>query len=381
MPASDRITRIDGFEIACDLPAPAGNALRTFTRRTALMIRLTTAGGISGWGETWAFAAPAAAFVRTALAPVVLGADITAPRALHADSMRRVVPDRRGLAVMAVSAIDIAAWDAFARAAGQPLGRVLGGPLRDRLPAYASGPLLVEGADRYRILASAVEGYARQGYRAVKLRVGVGPAADEAAIRKAREILGSDADLMIDFNEAYSVHDTLTLARRLDDLNLRWIEEPVRHDDLPSYRALSRALTTPLAGGESFCGLEAFRDPVAERSLSILQPDIALCGGVTEVLKIAGLAEAFGLPLIPHVWGAAVNLLVAMQIAALLPAAPGRPLPLIECDMSHNPMRDAIFAPRPASDGMLAVPDGPGLGIEIDPERLQPFVTDHWTVE
>nr|WP_281065562.1 mandelate racemase/muconate lactonizing enzyme family protein [Jiella sonneratiae] len=260
------------------------------------------------------------------------------------------------------------------------MSRVLGGALRDRLTPYASGPLLPPDGDRHRGLAAAVESYARQNYRAVKLRVGIGPAADEVAIRRAREILGPDRDLMIDLNEASTVHDALTLARRIDDLDLRWIEEPVRHDDLPSYRELAARLTVPLAGGESFCGLQAFRDPVAERSLSILQPDIALCGGITETLKIAALAEASGLALIPHVWGAAVNVLAAMQVAAVLPDAPGRPLPQLECDMSHNPMRDAIFAPRPDPDGTLAVPDGPGLGIEIDTERLEPFVTDHWTV-
>lgn len=378
---SERIVRVEGFELGCDLPAPMGNALRTFTHRSVLLVRITTAGGLTGWGETWAFPQAAGAFIRSVLAPAILGADATAPRALHAAMMRRVIPDRRGAAVMALSAVDIAAWDAFGHAAGKPLGALLGGPVRQQVMAYASGPLLPGGPDRYRDLAPAIEGYLAVGFRAVKIRAGLGLRADEAALRRVRKLIGPELALMVDLNEASTISDTLTLAARTADLDMGWIEEPLRHDDLPGYRRLAGALPVRLAGGESFCGLQAFRDPLAMQTLDVIQPDIALCGGITEALAIGGLSEAFGIPLVPHVWGGPVNFLAAIQIAAILPGLSGQDLPQLECDMSHNPVRDRIIAPAPDRTGRIAVPDGPGLGIPIDIDSLSGFVTGHWVLE
>ncbi|WP_198598361.1 mandelate racemase/muconate lactonizing enzyme family protein [Mangrovicella endophytica] len=379
---AERIVKIEGFTVACDMPHAAGNALRTFTRRSSLLLRLTTAGGLSGWGESWAFPDASGAFIRKMLAPAVLGASVTNPRKLHAEMLRRVIPDRRGQAHMAISAIDLAAWDALGRALQRPIHALLGGALRDSVTIYASGPLLPAGADRYEGFRTAVEGYAKAGFSAVKIRVASEMRAGEAAIRQAREILGPDRQLMIDLNEGSTFHDALTLAHRVADMDLRWIEEPLRHDDLPAYRALAERMPVPLAGGESFCGVEAFRDPVAQRTLDILQPDLALCGGFTEALRISGLASAFGVPVIPHVWGSAINVLAALQFCATI-AHPdgGRPLPLLEFDASYNPLRSVLLDPKPSSDGTIAVPDGPGLGMEIEIDRLAQYVTDHWVVE
>ncbi|WP_068114367.1 mandelate racemase/muconate lactonizing enzyme family protein [Tropicimonas marinistellae] len=377
----DRIQRVEGFEIGCDLPEPMGNALRTFTRRSVLLLRITTFGGLTGWGETWAFPEPAGAFIRKVLAPEILGADATAPRALHAAMMQRVVPDRRGLAVMAVSAVDIAAWDAFGHAVGLPIGALLGGTVRPELTAYASGPLLPEGPDRYRELAVEIEGYLGMGFKAVKIRAGLGPEEDERAIRRVRNLIGPQVALMVDLNEASNLRDTQALASRTADVGLSWIEEPVRHDDLPSYRRLAETLSVRVAGGESFCGVQAFRDPLAMQALDVIQPDVALCGGISETVLIAGLAEAFGVPLIPHVWGGPVNFLAAMQVAAAFPGSAGQGLPQLECDMSHNPFRDRIISPEPDRDGTISVPGEPGLGTAIDIEKLSDFVTGHWVLE
>ena len=382
MGEAERIVRIEGFALACAMPQEAGNALRTFRERQSLLVRITTAGGLTGWGETWAFPDAAGAFIRTVLAPTVLGASATRPRTVQAAMLRRVVPDRRGQAHMALSAIDIALWDAFGRAAGLPIAALLGGALRDRLAAYASGPLMPAGADRFAGLEAAVTGFARDGFRAVKLRVGVGLDADEAAIRTARRVLGPDADLMFDLNEGSTVHDTLALAERVADVGIRWIEEPVPHDDLPAYREIAARLPVPLAGGESFCGVGAFREAVATRALAILQPDIALTGGITETMRVVGLGEAFGATVIPHVWGAGVNFLAGLQVAAVLAPAPGaRGLPLFEFDTSHNPLRAAVIDPKPDADGTIPVPDGPGLGVDITPDQIAPYVTGHWVVE
>jgi D-galactarolactone cycloisomerase len=137
-----------------------------------------------------------------------------------------------------------------------------------------------------------------------------------------------------------------------------------------------------LAGGESLFGLRAFRDYVARGGLEIVQPDLALCGGFSEGLRIAALCAAFDVPLVPHVWGTGINFCAAMQFTTILPQSPGAGLayPLFEFDTSANPLRDAFGSFGIAPDGTVTPPAGPGLGIEITLQRFHQFVTGHWTV-
>lgn len=382
MHSSDRIARIEAYELRCAMPEAAGNALRTFSERTCLLVKVVTAGGIGGWGETWAYPAAASRLIRMMLAPKLIGMDISNPRAAQARLLEAAVPDRRGQVHMAVSALDIALWDGFGRTAGQPIHALLGGALRDKIRTYASGPLMPAGADRYAGFEEAVSHYAETGFRAVKIRVGTDEAADLRAIRRARAIIGDDAMLMADLNEASTVRDAVSLAHQAADAKLAWLEEPVRHDNFPAYRRLAALLPLPLAGGESFCGVQAFAELVADGTLDVVQPDLAICGGLTEGIKVAGLADAFDTPVAPHVWGSAVNFLASLQYAAVLTGGRGRiGAPVFEYDMSFNPLRERIYDPKPDGRGELAIPDGPGLGIDIDIERLADFVTDHWVLE
>ncbi|TCT28204.1 mandelate racemase/muconate lactonizing enzyme family protein [Martelella mediterranea] len=382
MTERDRISRIEGFEVACDMPAPAGNALRVFSRRGALLIRLSTEAGHVGWGETWAFPGPASAFIQDVLAPDILGRAADAPLALQQTLLQKVIPDRRGQAHMAISAIDIACWDLFGRMTARSVSALQGGPLRRDVLTYASGPLLAAGVDRYTGFGAALERYRDLGFRAFKIRVGIDPDQDERAIRLAREIVGPEAPLMIDLNEASTLHDAIELTRRVSDCHLGWVEEPLPHDDLPGYRRLAGRMNLPISGGESFCGVQAFRDSMQTGALDIVQPDIALCGGITETLRISALADAFGVRIAPHVWGTGVNMLAALQVCALLRSRAGSvPMPMLEYDMSHNPLREAIFAGRPDANGLIAIPEGPGLGHDISVDQIDPFITRHWMMD
>ncbi|MCL6707438.1 mandelate racemase/muconate lactonizing enzyme family protein [Pseudomonas sp. R2.Fl] len=382
MSGSERVVKVEGFELRCRMPTVAGNALRVFNERAVFLVKLTTASGAVGWGETWAYPGPASALVKTALAPIVLGADVTNPRALQARMLKVAVPDRRGQAHMAVSAVDIAMWDAFGHVAGKPIHALLGGALRDKIMTYASGPLLPAGEDRYAGFADEVTRYAETGFRAVKIRIGASIREDLRVIREARSILGRDVFLMADLNESSNVRDAVLLAHAASDADLGWLEEPVSHDNLPAYKRLSELLPVPLAGGESFCGVQAFRDILCDGSLDLVQPDLALCGGITEGMRIAGLADAFEVPVAPHVWGSCVNFLASLQFAAVLSPRQGRiPFPLFEYDMSFNPLRALIYDPKPDAQGNLAIPDGPGLGVDIDIGRFADHVKDHWMLE
>ncbi|MET3588429.1 D-galactarolactone cycloisomerase [Pseudorhizobium tarimense] len=296
--------------------------------------------------------------------------------------LKVAVPDRRGQAHMAVSAVDIAAWDAFGHVVGRPIHALLGGAVRDKIMTYASGPLLPAGDDRYAGFADEITRYVQAGFQAVKIRIGASMREDLRVIREARAILGKEAFLMADLNESSNVRDAVLLAQAASDADLGWLEEPVSHDNLPAYKRLSKLLPVPLAGGESFCGVQAFRDVLCDGSLDVVQPDLALCGGITEGMRIAGLADAFEVPVAPHVWGSCVNFLASLQYAAVLSPRQGRiPFPLFEYDMSFNPLRALIYDAMPDADGRLAIPDGPGLGVEIDIDRLAEHVKDYWVLE
>lgn len=381
-PLASQIVRIDGYELSCPLPERIGNSRGFFESRGALLVAVTTREGVTGWGETWAYPGAASDIVRRQLAPRLIGQDASAPRRLH-DGMMRSLPERHGVPLMAVSALDIAAWDAAARTARQPLSAFLGGAVRERIFAYVSGPFLKPGADPYRDYFADIDGYLAAGFRAIKLRLGTSPDIDGAIARRVRERIGEKMPLMVDLNQGFTFGPAADLAHRLVECDVRWLEEPMAHDNIAAYRRLADQVRIPLAGGESLFGVQAFRDVVGAGVLGYLQPDLALCGGITEGLKIAALAEAFDIALVPHVWGTAVNFNASLHFAAILPGRPGHamPCPLFEYDASYNPLR-TMCGDCPVDDaGTVAVPDGPGLGLDLGPERLAPHLVESWTVQ
>lgn len=379
---SNRISSIDGFVLSCDLPNRVGNARVMFDKRSALLLRITTASGTVGWGECWAYPDAVGEIVRARLGPAMLGSDASLPSTSIAPLFGQAAQDRRGLHHMAISALDIALRDTAGRIFGRPIHAMLGGAQHNTIQAYASGPLLRE-PDPYADLETVLTDCVAQGFRAFKLRIGIDRERDIAALRRAREIVGPDAMLMADMNEASTVKEALALARVAEDIGLAWLEEPVPHDNFPAYRRLAEQLPVPVSGGESLYGLNAFRDVIASGGLEIVQPDLALCGGFGEARKIAALAEAFGVPTIPHVWGAGVNFLASLHFTATLPTQRvGRfAYPLHEIDVGFNPLRACIIGVELDARGHIAVPQGPGLGVDIEVSQFEKFIVDRWTVK
>lgn len=380
--STSSVTRIDAYLVACALPEPVGNALRTFRERSSVLVAVTTRDGVVGWGETWGLPAATFGLLRQVFAPALLGADATLPNAAWRRLAALVANDRRGVSHMALSALDMAVWDAAARHAGVPLAERLGGALRDRLSAYASGPFIKPGPDPVGHFPREVAGYVEAGFRAVKVRLGLGPERDAALLCDLAARLGPEILLAVDWNEAGSVRDAQRFGTLVGDLPVAWLEEPVRHDDLPGWSRLAGATALPLAGGESLYGLGGFRDYLAAGVFDIVQPDLALCGGLSEGLRIAALAEAFERPVMPHVWGTAVNFHASLHFAAVLPDRHGtaRRLPFFEFDASDNRLRNALTDLTVGRDGAIPLPDGPGLGLDLTPEQIAPFVTDAWSL-
>jgi D-galactarolactone cycloisomerase len=347
-------------------------------RRQGLVVEITTEEGLTGWGESYGPARPNRAVVE-AMKPLLAGRDAMATEALW-ETLYDQFRDhgQKGLVVQALSGIDIALWDLKGKALGQPVHRLMGGPLRTKVRAYATGLYRRLGReDHARYLAEEAEGYAAEGFTAVKLKVGFGHAEDLRNAHAVRRAVGDDVELMVDANHGYEVAGAARLGRALADLDVRWFEEPVIPEDVAGYAELRRLQPVPIAGGECAYTRHGFRELFTARALDIAQPDTCGVGGLSEAKKIADMAAAFSVRHVPHVWGTGIAIATALQLLAVLPHVPPRheaEEPVLEFDRTEHAFRQAILKePIEHEQGWVTVPTGPGLGIEIDREALKRF--------
>lgn len=377
-----KVTEIRGYHVGFPLPEPAGNAVTFMKQREFLMLEVVTDAGITGWGEVAAAPYPAAAFIRNRLARILLGQPPQQTGRLWQEMAASLNYDRRGVGTMGISAVDLALHDISAKAQGISVAALLGGAVRDRVFAYASGPFMKAGNSPYAGFEAAVEGYCRRGFRAVKPRAGVSPRADGAMTIALRKQLGPDAALMVDFNRGYTAAAAIDAARRMDEAGLLWIEEPVLPEDLPGYQAFTRMVPTAVAGGEALGSLAAYREFFVANCLAVVQPDLTVCGGYSGMRRVAALAQAFDLPVMPHVFGTCVNYHAALQMAAVLEGRRGggpMAYPFMEVDVMFNPLLTLVGEPAINDDGTITVPDAPGTGLELKAEQLQPWMLSCWT--
>ena len=377
-----KVTQINGYHLAMTPEVPLGNA-RTFLRqRHFLALEVRTDAGIVGWGEVFSSPWAAAALLRRQVGAQVLGRSPFDHGALQAQLLPQIGYDKRGPSMMALSALDMALHDIAARAHGMSVAQYLGGAVRDALPCYASGPFIREGDDPYAHYEADIERYLSQGFRAVKPRCGVSPRQDGAMAAHVRALLGEGLDFMLDINQGYGAAAARQAASLMEPARPLWIEEPVHPEDLDGYGAVARSTHTPLAGGEALGSLAAFHQFLACGGVSVLQPDLTVCGGYTGYRKVAALAQARDICVMPHAFGTAINFYASLQMAAATPTYPGgtaSPYPWIEFDPTGNPLIE-LFGTPIDSRGRVGLPDTPGTGIELTPERLAPWITEHWSL-
>ena len=354
----------------------------------AAILRIETEDGLVGWGEGKNAAGSAGTYgalvhlLNHEVAPQLIGCsagDITrrwgmlynGARDGKAAAAGHAMPGlaRRGLTLAAISAVDIALWDILGKHMGQPVWQLLGGRKADRLPAYASGGW----ADAAGIGAQLRSYIDQGGFRAVKMRVGVmdsSPHASAERVRAARKALGPDVEIAVDAHGTYSVAGAKRFAHLVEDCDLAWFEEPVTGDDKSGMAEVRAATCVPFAAGESECTRYDFRDLVVLRAVDILQPDPAFCGGITETMRIAALAARFTLRFAPHLWAGAPCFFAGLHCCAASPASFS-----IEYSCGANPMiHDLIEGTVAARDGMVAIPDGPGLGFSVSESFLRAHV-------
>jgi len=353
----------------------------------SVIVRIDTECGITGWGEakggvaSTAACGGLAAIINSDFSSLLVGQDprdisrlwdtlYNMPRSGFAIAEGHVFPQlgRRGLSISAIAGVDIALWDILGKSLNAPVWRLLGGKRADRMPAYASG-----GWASAEKIGEQLQGYIdKGGFPAVKMRVGSmdGSVARSAArVRAARQALGPDVGLAADAHGTWTVAEAKAFCRMVEDCDLLWFEEPVTADDKQGQAEVRRSSAVPISSGESEFTRHDFRELAELRAADVLQPDLAISGGITEGVRIGAIASAFNLRLAPHLWSGAPAFAAGLHLAASSSAGF-----ILEYSLGHNPMlHDLIEESFPVKDGFVEIPDRPGLGITIDEKFLKTY--------
>lgn len=378
-----KIADIEVFILKTPLEAPFAFSQGWVKQRSATLVRINSDEGQTGWGEAFAQGLEppeiAAAAIEHAFKPMLLGADPLKPAVLWQEMYTRSRDyGRKGSVISAISALDIALWDLCGQVYQQPIHRLLGGAHRMEVQPYATGFYRIEGKGEAQRLAEEARAHKAAGFKAMKVKLGFGLEDDLEVINSVAEALNDpDIELMVDTNHAYGRAEALILGRELEYFNMRWYEEPVVPEDVEGYAELRSKLSVPIAGGENEHTPFGFHPLIKAGAVDIVQPDIGSCGGITAARDIAAMAHAAGLAVNPHVWGSAIAQAASLQWIATLPA-PHHSLfakhPILEYDRSDHPFRqDLIKTPWKMENGMIAIPDGPGLGIEVEMETVERY--------
>jgi D-galactarolactone cycloisomerase len=350
-----------------------------YKTRGSCIVEIETADGVVGWGECYGPSQVARAYIESQYAPRIVGRDAFDVEVIWEDLYNRIKDyGNTGMAISALSGIDIALWDIIGKSCGKPVHKLIGGAYRTEVQSYATGLYFI---DMDRLVEEAVEeagGYVSQGFRAVKMKIGLGdPRLDIRRVAAVREAVGDDVRLMVDANHCFTVPAAIRLGRELEALNIEWFEEPISPEDLDGYVEVTRALDIAVAGGENEFTRWGFRDIVTRKAMDIVQPDVCAAGGISECRKIAALALAHGVECVPHAWGSAIGLAATLHFLAALPDQPPsfRPMPpLLEFEQCENPFRDLLTVdPIVQNQGVVAIPTGPGLGVEIRRDILDRY--------
>ena len=265
------------------------------------------------------------------------------------------------------------------------LYKMIGGAHRDKIDVYGYGMMLrTESVDslvaRFTDEAAAIKG---MGFKATKMKVGLGPRDDVRLIEAVRRGVGDDYRFMIDANHAYTTHDAFYMGRAMEEFDPYWFEEPVAPEDLDGYRELRQGLRVNISGGEAEFNRWGWRALLESRGLDIAQPEVCALGGISEYLRVLALCHAHFTPVVNHVWGSAVAVATNMHLLAAMPPLPGglHPWePMLEFDTTHNSFRDDLLTTPldiqgqvAANNGTVALPMGPGIGVTPDRDFVRKF--------
>ena len=332
----------------------------------AVIARIETDEGLVGIGEAMGRPGPrgTAAHINEVLAPMLIGAD---PR--HHQALWTAMNEQMRFAPMGISGVDMALWDLRGKIYGDCLSNLLGGALRATVACYASPIPYLASPDAS---AAKAREFLRQGFRAVKLKIGRGIGTDIEHAAALRDAIGGDIKLLVDANGAYNVADSIALAKELVRLGVYWLEEPV-HPEFPEDLArIRRRVDLPVVSGEWLGSWFQFRDLLKAEAVDVIMPNITRCGGPTGLMKIADMAVLENVTVAPHGVGAGVGIVAAIAACAALPN-----FLIYEYNQLFNPLRHSVM--HEAIDfraGVLHPSAGAGLGLSLNEETIQRYRAD-----
>ncbi|MFN3225629.1 MAG: mandelate racemase/muconate lactonizing enzyme family protein [Hyphomicrobiales bacterium] len=368
------ITDVIAHPLTQKLPTPTVTSWGAYDRVSCVLVEVRTDDGITGVGETLARFAPKAycELIDTALKPRILGQPASAIAA-HWASMRRALSGRAGgMLLEAMSGIDIALWDIHGQRAGLPLYQLLGGLGRPVVDVYAAA---VNWGDDENAKAE-LERYIDAGFKQIKIKIVSDVEASCRRIEQMRAVAGAQVDLCVDANWAYELDGALKVGDALGANGYVWFEEPLAPEDEDGYEALHAQCITPLAAGESDFVTAQSKRLVGNRTLSILQPDVARSGGITGTRRMIDFAAAHGVAYAPHIGMSGI----VCETASVHLAAASPNFRIMECETDGSPFKTQLADLDPGSirqrGSQVAVPQGPGLGLTIDWDAVRALHPD-----
>lgn len=367
------IDRVETFVLVAEMSRGRGPSIANYRHRESLIVKVSDSSGAVGWGETYVQAGLPT--VMRELGGMLIGKDPLRARELHA--LARNATDNE----FAVSVTSIAIDDLRGKLLGVPAYGLYGGALRTRVRAYASSGGYFDGVDPKDSWPDEFAELTGMGFTAIKMRLGRYPIRHELDLIERLRSEYPDLDFMADGNAAYTLPRAIEMGRGLARLGFRWWEEPIPQKDYAGYDRMREALDLPLAGGEGVTERGELRQYLLKKSFDIVQPDVAMCGGIGESQFMADLARLYGVQYIPHMWGGALMVAATLQVVAMLPdptRSPAAFAPMLEYDQTENPFRtDLLATPQlMGSDGWFDVPTAPGLGVEVDEAFVRRMAID-----
>ncbi|MCH2083095.1 MAG: mandelate racemase/muconate lactonizing enzyme family protein [Saprospiraceae bacterium] len=374
-----KISRVETFILTNQLEGSFFFSQWEYSERKICIVKITADNGLCGWGEGYGPANIIQAGIHH-LKPIIIGKNPIEQETIWFEMYRKTLDfARRGVLTAALSAIDVALWDLKGKFFDLPISVLLGGQNRQKVVPYATGLYFSKSHQLAKNLAEEAEHYVDQGFRAIKMKVGLSIKDDIHHIKSIRKAIGYDISLMIDANHAYSLREALKLARLAEPYDISWFEEPVSPEFYNQYRDLRKKTSIPIAGGECEYLRYGFLQLLKNNCLDILQLDICASGGLTEAKRIASLASTYGVEIVPHTWGTGIAFHAALHFIANLEPIPGRlcsPDFYIEYDRTENAIRENLTRPCiKMENGYIKVPQGSGLGIEINEDALREYQT------
>jgi D-galactarolactone cycloisomerase len=324
-----KITSIKSHVLRYELEEELGYSQQYYKHRTAHLVEIETDEGITGWGECFGPGNIALAnkfIVEKVIQPLIKGENPTNKEYIwHKvyNSLRD--SGQKGMPIQALSGIDIALWDILSKKANLPLYQLLGGKCNNQIPVYGYGMMLQKKPveQLIELFQKEAKEIKEKNFKAMKMKIGIGPKDDLKLVKAVREAIGDDYKLMVDANHAYNLSDALYVGKGLDEMNIYWFEEPVAPEDYEGYKELKKKLNTNIAGGEAEFTKYGWNQLIKNRCVDIAQPEVCGLGGITEYLKVSALAQSNFIPIINHVWGSALSIAVNLHLLTSMPDMPG----------------------------------------------------------